>query len=156
MISLENILEELVNKIPITEVGKAVFYWGVSEDLSQFIKVYGESSYPLIWLVSDYDKPLKGGAYYRDAEIVICTRETRTELLNTERIKEGYSFNNVLIPLWKALEREISLSNLSWTNDPAEILKAPNYSVNQKYEVQEIWDAMKIKVRITFTDENKC
>lgn len=155
MIALENILEDIVTAMPETSVGKPVFYWGTSEDLPQFMKRYGEKAIPLIWLVSGYDK-FEEDLSYRDAEIVFCTRETRTELLNLTRVKENYSYQTVLIPLMESFLKAVDLSGNAWTEGDRQILKSPNHSVNGKNEVSDIWDVLRLKTRIYFNETYNC
>lgn len=155
MILLEDILEETVKTLDVTPIGKPMFYWGVSEDLPLFMSTYKENAIPLIWLVSGYDKPTEDG-YYRDAEINFCTRETNVDLTNITRIKEQYSYKKILMPLLANFLEAINYSENMWIEDSPEILKSPNHSVNDENEVSDIWDVLKIKVRIYFNENNNC
>ena len=157
MIALENILEDLVSALSDTSVGKPVFYWGTSEDLPQFLERYGELSVPLVWLVSGYDN-YENNLSYRDAEVVFCARETRVETLNLTRVKENYSYKTVLIPLYEQFMERIAISGNAWINedDRVQVLKSPNHSVNEANEAQDIWDVLKVKIRIYFNEDYKC
>lgn len=155
MTILEDSLAVLIDGLDDTSVGKAVFYWGTSEDLPQFITAYGKNSIPLVWLVSDYDKPSEDG-WYREAELVLCTSETRTDLLNIDRIKDNYSYKTVLFPLWESLKKAINISGNLWIDDEPSFLKSPNHSVSGEHEAKDIWDVLKIKVRINFNEDYAC
>lgn len=157
MIALENILEDLVSQMDDTPVGKPVFYWGTSEDLPQFIKRYDRSSTPLIWLVSGFDV-YQDHLSYREAEICFCATETRTDTLNITRVKENYSYQTVLLPLFEQFKRAVELSPNIWIDeyDKLSILKSPNHSVNGQNEAQDIWDVLKVKTKIYFNEKYEC
>ena len=156
MIDFDEIMEEVVTGMSPLVLNPNVtrspkFYWGRSMDLPAFLKVYGEKHYPLIWSVSKPDSQTDDdGRWTRQAELNLCTVETRKELLNTTRIEDGYSFKKVLFPLWEALEREIALSS-SVDIIPGTVSKDkyPNYSVSGEYPQAVVWDVL----RLTFTAE---
>lgn len=161
MIQFEDILKEIVEAMPAVYINdglskKPVFYWGTSQDLPQFLKVYKEDSYPLIWSVTKEDKRSEVGNE-RSVELCFCTRETR-EFLNTERMEAA--FKTVLIPLWKAFELKVKRSsNLDIIDYTESYLKAPNFSVTEGKKsspVSEIWDVYKVSFTANFYENNNC
>lgn len=131
------------------------FYWGRNEDVAAFLRVYKDNHFPLIWSVPKADRELDGGVrYQREAELVLCTRETR-DLLNTERI--AASFNTVLYPLWDSLARAIEVSgNVSVAPDTITFLKFPNYTVNNQHPAPEVWDCLRVTFTADFNPDNNC
>jgi hypothetical protein len=161
MIQFEDILKDIVESMAAVYINdnlskKPVFYWGTSQDLPQFLKVYKEDSYPLIWSVTKEDKKSVLG-FERDVELCFCTRETR-ELLNTERMEAAFKL--VLIPLWDAFNIKVKRSsNLEIVDDTENYLKAPNYSVSdakKQSPVADIWDVYKVSFTANFYENNNC
>lgn len=161
MTFLEDILKEVVDGLDEIEINsnvskKPVFYWGLSDDLPQFIQQFAEGHFPLFWLITGKDKKTDLG-YERNCDLIIATREARKELLNTQRINDGYSFKKVLFPLWDSFFVKAKRSGqLNIYEDTLEFTKHPNYSLNDKFEVPEIWDALKVSFRADFYNNNEC
>lgn len=159
MIDFDKIMRDIVagmTPVSINSVAYSVRYeWGRERDVDPFLRVYQDKHFPLIWSVPKVDRSLDMGArYQRDAEFVLCTRETR-DLLNVERI--DLAFAQVLYPLWDAFERAIEASDLaSIVPDTTSFLKFPNYTVNGKHATPEVWDALRVSCTVDFNDINNC
>lgn len=161
MIQFEDIMEGLVNSMDAIAIKpsllkKPVFYWGTSADLPQFLKVYKEGSIPLVWSVTKEDSKTVNG-YTREAELLLCTRETR-ELLNTVRMENA--FKTVLFPLWDGLFDKMERShNLNIDDETLKFTKYPNYSVTERKKespVLDIWDVYRVAATINFYENNNC
>lgn len=134
---------------------KPVFGWGNSQELRKVVEVKGENHYPLVWSVprQDSDSGISG-LFERTAELNLCTLETRKEMLNTQRVDTDHSYQTVLLPLWKAIERQLGLSGtIEVVEDSVLWQMFPNYQVRERYETQEIWDVLKVTFTAQFNEE---
>lgn len=149
MIDFEEILENIMPD-------GIKFYWGYSDDLPRFLEVYGERHFPFVWSVPKRDDENEWGAFQRDAEINICTRETR-ELLNPRRLDSDKSYKSILYPIWKDLELQIKKSpNIDIVEGSISREKFPEFSSNDKNDNPEIWDVLNIRFTAIFRENNNC
>ncbi|MEM7485039.1 MAG: hypothetical protein AAF348_07505 [Bacteroidota bacterium] len=160
MILFEEILEREIGLLDEVEINtslsrKPKFGWGNSDELRKVLEVYGEEHYPMVWCVPRQDSSTDfSGIYTRDMELNLCTRETRTELLNTVRTDANYSYQKVLLPLWNSIERQFELSgSVVVLEDTLRWQLFPDYKLGEQYETKEIWDVLKIIVGVQFNNE---
>lgn len=131
----------------------AKFYWGLSPDMNKYLQAKGESATPLVWSVTRLDQATGYGSLVRNAELNFCTLETRTEILNTTRVEEGYSFEAVLLPMWGDFLKKLRTSgNMSIAKDSVQLQMWPNYIVADQREQNVIWDVLKVRARIEFNE----
>jgi len=160
MVLFEELLENEVAKLDAIEINSIIsrkpkFGWGNSDQLRKVIQVHGEEHYPFIWSVPRQDSATGfDGMYQRTVELNLCTRETREELLNTERIDPGYSYKNVLLPMWESLLRQFEVSGtITVVDDSIKWELFPDYKLGEETETQEIWDVLKVIFTAQFNNE---
>lgn len=154
-------MAEQVALIPEMEINsnisrKPSFGWGNSDSLRAFLAQYQEAHNPLIWSVpketSDSNIP---GLFRREVELNLCAIEENVNLLNGVRLNPDRSFKKILSPLWEQLERRFRLSNITMTTDMPNVMLLPNYKLGDSYETQFIWDVMKVKFIVNYSEEYK-
>ena len=166
MIIVEESLKKLIEQIPEIQINAALsrkpsFHWGDELELGKYIKLRDGAAYPLIWLLPGEDTYIsKGGARYNKVEricsFVLATRETRKELLNTERYRRSYDI--VLNPLLDYLLTCLTKSNIvEQLDNEFIVLREPNYSAeSEKNATIDIWDAIKFDIKLRFKDNINC
>lgn len=161
MIVTEHRVRDIVGQIPKVRLRadlerKPSFHWGGKKELNRYLQKMKDASYPLIWLLPSKDTFNTDGTAERECEFIIATRETRTELFNTERYEA--SFEIVLNPLTEYLVQGLQTSSVSdFTSDAWSLIKYPNYSENEKEEENgtiDLWDATKLICGVRFN--NNC
>ena len=161
LVFFEELMEEQIALIPPVEINKNVsrvpsFGWGDSRDLRAFLSQYREKHNPLVWSVPKESGPSDfQGLYSRQVELNLCVIESRQELLNGVRLDADKSFKKVLSPLWDAIERRFNLSPISMTEEMPTFMPIPNYVVGDNTEGQYIWDVLKVKFRVPYSNEYK-
>ena len=159
MIVTEHRVRDIVGQIPKVRLRadlerKPSFHWGGKKELNRYLQKMKDASYPLIWLLPSKDTFNTDGTAERKCEFIIATRETRTELFNTERYEA--SFEIVLNPLTEYLVQGLQTSSVSdFTSDDWSLIKYPNYSENEKENgTIDLWDATKLICEVRFN--NNC
>ena len=163
MIVVEERLRELFDLIPEIYVkngvsNKPAFSWGDKLALNQFLTVaYKDSSfktYPLIWLLPSEDSYNNSvDILDRRVSLVLATLETRKDLLNDHRLQGTYK--NTLNPLTEYVIQALNNGSIiNYISPLINILKSPNYSINEDNESIERWDAVRIDLDVQFN--NKC
>ena len=131
------------------------FYWGTTEDLPDFLKVYKERHFPLVWSVSRPDFTTLDG-YRRNAELCFCTRETRS-ILNTERMEKAFA---KLLAMWEDFDAKASISgNIVIQKEDISLEKIPRYSVRglkKESPVMDVWDVLKVSFTANFYEDFNC
>lgn len=130
------------------------FQWGNSGDLEKFLEQTGESgAVPLIWSVPAEDTELPWGEWERTAELNFCAYEDRADLLNTQRLMQNYSFKQVLIPMWEDFQKKLKTSgNMRFVEGTIKRTLFPNFLVDDSREPATMWDVMKIRVKIQYSE----
>ncbi len=150
VVDFDDIIRGLVDSLSTITVGGAdrqpQFYWGQSDDLTEFLQAKREQHFPLVFSTTkeDEETAIEGIFLRQNAELNICTPETRRELLNTER--SNLSYELTLKPLWEALRLAIEKSpyvvirpgTLGFT-------KFPNHTVGGEFEGDVIWDVLRVR-----------
>lgn len=127
------------------------FDWGTSEDLPRFIRIHGEKHFPFMWSVPGRDSQDEWGWWTRDAEINICTRETR-DLSNKDR----KSFETILYPAWDDLvSNMLGSENIELIDGSVSFQKYPEFSGGGN-EAQEKWDVLKVRFKARFYNDYSC
>jgi len=155
MIVTEHILQDIVSQVGLIVVNndyskEPSFMWGNEKQLMKYLKVKKDKIYPLVWLLPSDENYKAGNLVNRDCEIIIATRETRDDYLNDTRWNT--SFDIVLNPLVDKLVNKIKSHHQTVDVKEFEILKAPNYSKNNKNGTIDHWDAIKLSINITFKE----
>lgn len=171
MRDFEDIMEEIVGTlqpveiytdeaVPANSISKDIkFYWGRTEqDLLMFIRTHGEQTDPLIFSITKPDTELdEGSRYRRDAELLLCTRNTNRDELNTVRLADEKSYKKVLFPMWDGLYRSIQVSaNMNIESDTIVREKFPDYKLGGERSNPVIWDVFKVKFRANFNENYNC
>lgn len=161
LVFFEEILAEQIALMPEVTINanvsrKPSFGWGDTDDLRAFLAQYRENHNPLIWSVpkeaGDSGIP---GLFLRPVELNLCVVESNKDLLNGKRLDPDRSFKKVLRPMWEQLERRFSLSSLTMTTEMPAVMLMPNYKVGGEHEAQYIWDVMKMKFNVNYSEEYK-
>ena len=157
MTLFEEEVKKIVDRMDSVEINDSLtksvkFDWGETKELHKFVQAKGEESTPLVWSVNRLDSETSFGSWSRNAEFNFCHVETRTDLLNTKRIEEGYSFKKVLSPMWEDFKKKLSTSHTMWIKKGSvTIIKYPDYTVGGKRPQNGVWDIMKVRATIEFT-----
>ena len=159
MIVTEERIKDIIAQIPymimkIQLHRKPSFHWGDEKELNRYLKMKKDESYPLVWLLPGKEVFRTDGTVRRKCEFIIATRETRTELFNTERYEKSYRI--VLNPLAEYLMEGLQTSSVShFTSDEWSLFRHPNYSVDEKKNgTIDLWDAIKLICEVEFN--NNC
>lgn len=158
MTLFEDEIQKIVDRMESIQVNPSVvkapkFDWGETKELHKFIQAKGEESTPLVWSVNRLDVETEYGSWRRNAEFNFCHVETRIDKLNTERIKEGYSFKQVLSPMWEDFKKKLKTSHtMTIKKGSVQIIKYPDYTVGGKYTQNAIWDILKVRATIEFNE----
>lgn len=140
---------------PSRDISRSVkFEWGNSEDLNRFLIEKGEeNSVPLIWSVPREDSKLPWGDWERTAELNFCAFEDRTDLLNTQRLKDSYSFKQVLSPMWEDFKKKLRTSgNVRIIEESTKRTLYPNFVINDSRDPMIMWDVMKVKFKTQYSE----
>lgn len=162
MIVAEHNIKDIVATIPEIRINDDIssspsFHWGDEKELARYLLAKDEKEvYPLIWLLptSDNYKNL-GKELEKSCEFIIATREISKDMFNDKRYIN--SFDVVLNPITDRLIHGLKVSTISdiqgldW-----EIIKFPNYSKNDKNGTIDLWDALKLIIKVRFTNNNNC
>jgi hypothetical protein len=159
LVFFEDLMAEQVALMPEVVINNNVsrkpsFGWGDSDSLRAYLAQYQENHNPLIWSVpketSDSGIP---GLYRREVELNLCAIEANTELLNEVRLNPDRSFKKILNPMWTQLSRRFRLSNITMTTDMPNVILLPNFRLGDSFETQFIWDVMKVKFIVNYSEE---
>jgi len=166
MIITENILRDMVAQMPEIvlqrdELGnpvisrKPVFHWGDRHELVKFLALKKDDAYPLVWLMLGKDKYVSNeNIVDRECVFILATRETRKDLLYSERY--ALSYDIVLNPLLNYLLQ--GLRNSDVTNildDEVMVERHPDYTEsyykndNDNFTI-DLWDAIRVTVDVEF------
>lgn len=159
----EYILEDIVEQMPSINYPSGAkdvnFGYGDKRELDKYLKLKGDSSYPLIWLLMP--SPEKHTKEFSRAErscsFIVATLETRSDLMNSQRFRGA--FDQFLLPVSNLLIEGISSASATrFINETeVDIYKFPNYSEDEKSEESgtiQLWDAIRMDCRIEF--KNSC
>lgn len=170
-IVVEEVLSDIFNLIPDRQysyakdddtitvtVPKPRYYFGDAKECNALIKKRGEKIYPLIFQTSNSE------GHNRDARevttdlvLVLAHRNTRIDLLNTQRWATSY--RNILMPLVDNVIQALSESGLIRFDGTYTLEKVPNYSETEakdKNAFIDIVDAIIFRATITLNVKNKC
>lgn len=157
MIVPEEILRAIVATMPAIQINanysnNPQFGDGDDMELNRWLKLKKEAAYPLIWLLPNKEKHLNYGVECdRECQFVIATRETNKDLYNAERYQK--SFKVVLLPVCENLINALKVSSVTdLISTDWEIIKAPNYTKNDKNATIDLWDALKLTVKVKFKE----
>jgi hypothetical protein len=165
LILFEDLMEEQVGMIPAIDINATVsrkpsFGWGNSPALRKFLDQYQEAHNPLVWSVPLKTIPSPNmGMTRRPVQLNLCAIESRTELLNSARLRPNFSFKKVLIPLWEAIERRFELSSINMLEDEPAVILYPDYKIVDrvagnavdKNEGQYFWDVLRLEFTVEFS-----
>lgn len=162
LIVTEHKIRDIINQfnpVIINGISKQPYFsWGKKEELNRFIIGYNnqdEQPYPLIWLLPSPDKHnILSGYCEKDVSLVIATLETRKDLYNAERYT--ISYDNVLNPLCNTIIEAFQSASTTRIIDPSSIsiYKEPNYTDQEQSATIDLWDAIRIDLKIEFN--NNC
>lgn len=159
LVFFEDILEQQVALMDPVQVNnnisrKPSFGWGDSNDLRAFLAQVKEKHNPLIWSVPKESRDSGiDGLFTREVELNLCVIEDKVELLNKLRLKPDKSFKKVLTPMWEQLQRRFRLSSITMTTDMPGVMLMPNYKLGDQFESQYVWDVMKVKFNVNYSEE---
>lgn len=159
MIVAEHRIRDIVSTIPEIRLNDNFsllpkYHWGDEKELNRWIQEVKEDAYPLIWLLPSQDD-FKGNGIEleKKCDFIIATRENNEELFNDQRYI--YSFDTVLNPLCEKLIHGLKVSTISdLINQEWSINKYPNYSNANKNGTIDLWDALKLTIKVRFN--NNC
>lgn len=128
------------------------YHWGDEKELNRWIQEVKEDAYPLIWLLPSPDNYKGNGKELeKNCEFIIATREKQEDLFNDARYIN--SFDTVLNPLTEKLIHGLKVSTISdLINQEWTINKYPNYSNADKNGTIDLWDALKLNIKVRFND----
>lgn len=160
MTVIESIFKQAIDNIPPIKQGgadRAIRYeFGIADDLIKFIARYQESHFPMIWLTPVVRSAGEFDAYVTaDVTINICTRETRKEKLNTERL--DLTLEQVLNPTWIALRKELRKTHrvvIEKTSVTTQFIG--DYKEEDAHLAGEIWDVLQVTFTGLFYPEYCC
>ncbi len=156
MIVAEHRIKEIVASIPAIRLNddftlKPQFSWGSKKELNRWLQEKKDAAYPLIWLMPSKDDYSNSGKLLtKECTLIIATREAKKDLFNEERYIK--SFDVVLNPLATYLTDGFILSSTTESPEDWEIEKYPNYSESDKNATIDLWDALTLKINVTFND----
>ena len=173
MIIPSDILEALFSSIPTVvpndTIGEKqpVFGHGDAFDLTKFILKKGDAIYPLIWMLeipglTDDKHHSNGELCSKNVELIIATRETRTDLLRSERF--NLSFKYVLNPIAENVMYGFNSSNTTRMENGGDFsvgrftdlsykpsgLEPSSTKTSNESATIDMWDAIRIKCKIEF------
>ena len=164
MIVIEERISDMVKLMPEITINedycsKPKFHWGDRKELTKYLTLNEDNSYPLIWLLLGIDKYTdRGIRVERECQFIICTRESDKALLNNQRYEKSYKLVlNPLLELFVEGLRNSSISRL--TSEDWEVERRPDYTDsyykgdNDNYTI-DMWDAIKLVVNVEFN--NNC
>lgn len=133
------------------------FQYGDDKELNAFLKLHeaqNSKPYPLIWLLYPYtEKQLKTKVELPSVSFILAV-DTKTEMLNPERIKESYK--KILIPMYDNFVKVITRNNIINIEHSFNVIKYPNYSddnsTGDKNKTIARWDALKVNFKCTIND----
>lgn len=134
----------------------AKFEFGPADDLGKFIERYGEDHYPLIWLTPTIVPSGDFEVYFPvEAVVNICTRETRKELLNTERT--DLTYEQVLLPVWESMRKQLRKTRQVAIDGPSISRQfTGDYKEGELQLHGEIWDVLTVTFTGLFYPELTC
>lgn len=157
MMTVENIMAEIVNLIPERQPGlKPVYHFGEGKELNHFLMgraKEGSHLYPLVFQTSyrTVNNPIRNEVE-TTWEAILAT-STKKELYNSQRAATTYQ--NVLYPLLEDLEWAMRNSNAIRSTYNWSVELWPNYSETkqmQKHGFIDVVDALVIKTDLIITN----
>jgi hypothetical protein len=135
-----------------------IFGYGDKNELNSFLKIKHtdrkRTPYPLIWLIYPYgENHSKTDVSIKRLSLILAT-QTNASMGNVERMNK--TFNKVLFPLLDNINKLFIRANITDYNGEFELTKYPNYSDNSgddEYAGIFIWDALKVELDLTITDD---
>lgn len=129
------------------------FGWGDEKELNRWLsKKAAEDIYPLVWLLpSKNEHKLRGRVVEKNCEIIIATLENKKDLFNDQRYIK--SFDVVLRPLIDSFIKQFNIiTTADIISKDWDTFDFPNYSNADKNGTIELWDAIKLTIKIKFTN----
>jgi len=152
-------LIELFNTLPnITDYEgnsfKSSYDFGTKEDLNRFLqsmKRENSNPYPLIWLITPYDEQPQDvkATFETEFDLVVATI-TDANLSNRERVK--LNFDTILFPLIENIYKAFERSGFTTLIEKKLLTKYYNYTEADKSFTTDIWDAVKIRLKISYNN----
>jgi hypothetical protein len=135
-----------------------IFGYGDKKELNAFLKIKHtdrtRTPYPLIWLLYPYgENHSKTNVTVNGLSLILAT-QTNASMGNVERMNK--TFNKVLFPLLDNINKLFIRANITSYNEEFELTKYPNYSDNESADEHAgifIWDALKVDLDLTITDD---
>ena len=159
-IIVEDRLTEMFDMLPVVPSlsgnsnHKPVFGYGDGKELNAFLKHRKDSPYPLIWLLYPYVEVHNKRSVYLDKVSFILAAKTNSAMQNPQRIEDMYK--PLLIPLFDNIVKLFRRANITNMDNNYTIVKHPNYSSSPgktEHAGNIIWDALKVTLSITITDD---
>jgi hypothetical protein len=155
--NLETRLIELFNTLPAIEVDGVQypvnFDFGNENDKNNYLvqkNKEGVSIYPLIWLVSGQQEvEIRDGEFETEIDLILATLTSST-LSNRERLLT--TFDSTLFPLHENVIKAFERSGFTKIIEKKPIVKYFNYSESNKTTTLDIWDAIKIGLKIQYNN----
>ena len=161
MIVTEHSIRAIVDTIPTIQMNANLsrtpsFHWGDKDELMRYLKVKGDSAYPLIWLLPSSDDYTGNGQQVdKDCVFVIATRETRKDMYNDERYINAFA--TILNPLTDRLIHGLKVSTISNVDDlDWGLFKFPNYAEADENYTIDLWDAIQLTISVRFNNTSNC
>lgn len=155
MIEPHSKLTEVFAQLPLIQGLAANYKWGDLVHLNKLIKLYGnnrQNPYPIIYNVSNnYGvEKISGDINYNPLSLVIATQNVNVDWHNGNRWATSY--NNILFPLADSIIQAFKKSQVFNWDGEYKINEFPNFSQTDENATTDIWDALRIDVRITIID----
>jgi len=148
MIVVEDKLAQAFDLLPEIQGFKPRYESGNDIHLNKYLKEMADSSkspYPLIYQVSNKDEGNNIDSTTKSRLVfVLATREKKTELLNSNRLK--MSFKNVLIPLCENMFTLFNKAGIFIWDGTYTVEKFYNYGDGENNKTIDIWDALRLTI----------
>lgn len=157
--NLDYRLIELFNTLPnVTDYEgnsfKSSYDFGTKEDLNRFLqskKRENSNPYPLVWLITPYDEePQEVRATFETEFDLVVATITNANLSNRERVI--LNFDTILFPLIENIYKSFDRSGFTKLIEKKQLTKYYNYTEADKTSTTDIWDAVKIRLKISYND----
>jgi len=151
MIIVEERLTNVFSQLPEIDGLKPQYESGNDDHLNKFLIAMAKdskSAYPLIYQVSNSDdQDSRANHTIVNLVLILATRNTQTELLNSNRY--AMSYRNVLNPLLENIEKAFYRAGIFDWDGKYKIEKFMNYGDGKANKTVDIWDAIRFSTTIT-------
>ena len=146
---VEDIFEVLFAMLPLFAEDNVdyhpVFKAGNDKDLLEDISKREDQPYPLIWLMYPFNEDHKRThVSLSNVTFVLAVKSSLRDRFNDERLDN--TFKNYLMPLVDNIKHLFKYSNVIEYTEELQIIKYPNYGVENKNIVTARWDAIRIQI----------